>query len=185
MQDRTRETGKKRIVVFSGSACTDPGWMELAVKLGQSLGQSGYMTINGGGPGLMHLVLKGAKDAGGSTFAVQLGKHEREQSPFADETISFENLKPRQDELLKWGDAFVALPGGIGTFYEVLEILALKNTGFLRSKPLILLTHHYTPFLEWMQSGQLAGMVPDEWGEYFDFAPELSDCIRILKAKLS
>lgn len=169
------------MVVFSGSSCSDSEILKLSYQLGFKLAEAGYRVVNGGGPGLMHEVLKGAKDAGGATFSVQLGKHEREQSPFADESVHFKRLRPRQDELLTHGDAFIALPGGIGTLYEVLEILALKNTGELRTHPLILLGEHYRPFINWMEGHKLKGMVPERWNSYFKTAEDVFSCLKTLR----
>ena len=175
---------KRAVVVFSGSSCADSDIMKLAEQLGAALAQENYLVVNGGGPGLMDLLLKGAKSVGGETFSVQLNKHRREQSPYSDHCISFSELKPRQDAMLKIADAFVALPGGIGTLYEVLEILALKNTGQLSQTPLVLLSEHYLEFIGMMDSYLASGMVPTRWKTYFSYAPGIEACLSILKDRI-
>jgi len=184
VSDQELKQEKKRVVVFSGSACSDGQIQALGRELGSELARKGYVVVNGGGPGLMNEVLKGAKSSGGRTFSVQLNKHEREQSPFSDDSVSFTRLRPRQDEMLTHGDAFIALPGGIGTLYEVLEIMALKNTGELEKTPLILLSDHYLPFLEWMNDHKKKGMVPSMWERYYRYAPDIASCIRYLEENL-
>jgi len=154
---------------------------QLAYGLGRAIAEKGWVAVNGGGPGLMHRLLEGAKSAGGTTRAVRLERHSREQSPFADQFTSSADLRARQAQMLLLADAFVALPGGIGTHYEIFEILALKNAGEMAAEiPLILLGDFFRPLERYLQSLIHVGHARGEAQAFFRFAADTSQCIEIL-----
>lgn len=171
----------RRIVVFSGSNSQRESDFLLAEQLGGELARAGFVAVNGGGPGLMDALLRGAKQAEGKTFAVQLNKHQREQSAFADDYTAFDHLRPRQDALREMADGFMALPGGLGTVYEVMEVLALKNSGQLHSAPLILLSDHFRPLVSWLESMCSYGMVSKRWRTFFAMAETVPEGVDLLR----
>ena len=138
---------QKRVSVFAGNRCApnkEKYYFDLAYQTGKLLAQKGLIVVSGAGPGLMDQVLKGAFEAGGRTFGVALNVAGRHQSQYVSEMTLHDTLGPRQDEIIKLGDAYIALPGGIGTIYEVNNILALKRVGEIsKEKPLILLGEYF------------------------------------------
>jgi hypothetical protein len=169
------------VTVFSASTYDHREDWDLAYDLGRMLAQGGHHTINGGGPGLMDAVLKGAWEAGGSTTAIQLSKHQRHQSAFAVNQEIFHELQPRQQRLMELGDAYIALPGGMGTTYEVFEILAMKNTGKWVEKPLVLLSDYWLPQLSFLRLARERGLVPKEYLSFFHWAPSNEEALKRLQ----
>ena len=102
------------VVVFAASRSPVQVDVNLAYDLGRQLALSGHRVINGGGPGLMDQTLQGAKSAGGETYGIRLEKQGRVHSECADQIEVFHGLWERQKRLISMGDAYIALPGGIG-----------------------------------------------------------------------
>ncbi len=141
---------KKKIVVFAGNECLkekEEYYYSLAYETGKLLAENNFITVTGGGPGLMDRVMKGAFENGGETYAVRLNLTGRKHSEYVTNFISFDDLNKRQDELLKMADGIISLPGGVGTFYEVFAVLALKRKGeYDKNKPLILVGDYFSEF---------------------------------------
>lgn len=134
--------GKKRVVVFAGNECVkekEEYYYGIAYETGKLLARGGYLTVTGGGPGLMNEVSRGAQENGGKTLGICLEIPGRLHSNYLTKREIFHHLEPRQEKLLRLGDAYLALPGGIGTFYEIFEVIALKRKNEIRqNKPMIL-----------------------------------------------
>jgi uncharacterized protein (TIGR00730 family) len=112
-----------------------------AEKLGGIFASQGIRLIYGdGGIGLMAAVAKGILDAGGEaigvipSFMVEQGWN----NPRSTQTIITETMHERKATICKMADAMVALPGGIGTFEELLECLTWKQLG-LHNAPIVIL----------------------------------------------
>jgi predicted Rossmann-fold nucleotide-binding protein len=83
------------------------------------------------------------------------------------------------------GDAYVALPGGIGTFYEVLNILALKRLDEIpANKPLILIDGYYNAVKGIIDEMLKDGFVEDNIYSLFDFASTPEEAVEIIKMKI-
>lgn len=120
----------------------------MAQGVGKILAEAGYHLVTGGGPGLMGEVNQAAHEAGGVVTSIQYGKNSDHQCPYYTRCESYETLAERQWRLIELADAFVALPGGVGTVFEVIEICTRKNTGEMAiDTPMILLDAAYYSFL--------------------------------------
>lgn len=119
----------KTIAVFCGRdyGPNKPYYEHLALTTGKLLAENGYITTTGGGPGMMSDVNKGAIEAGGKVISVQYVYSDGNQSPYFTEKHHFDDIRKRQEFLIGLGDGLFVLPGGIGTVYEALEVLALKR----------------------------------------------------------
>ena len=118
-----------------------PSFMEAAEQLGAIFAANDIRLVYGdGGIGLMAAVAKGALDAGGKVtgviprFMVEQGWN----NPRSTETIVTETMHERKATICQHADAMVALPGGIGTFEELLECLTWKQLG-LHTCPVVIL----------------------------------------------
>ena len=130
------------ICVYSSSSdIVDPIYFELATALGAAIGGRGDRLVFGGSStGMMGVAARAVKDHGGEVVGVipevMLG------SPYvfdrADEIVTAKDLRARKAEMETRADAFGALPGGLGTLDEVVEILAAKQLHF-HQKPIVLL----------------------------------------------
>lgn len=137
----------KKVSIFAGTHCVkekESYYFDLAYRTGKLLAERGFTVATGAGPGLMDQALKGAREAGGETIGVGLRIAGRPQSKHITHSTVFDKLSPRQDRLIELGDVYIALPGGVGTLYEILNILALKRIKEVGAdKPLILVDGYY------------------------------------------
>lgn len=132
----------RRLLVFCGSRPGhDPAHARLATELGQMLGRNGVTLVYGGGAlGLMGEVARAAMAEGGRVegviprFLMELEVAETGLS----ELVVVESLHVRKAEMFARADAVLALPGGIGTLDELVEILSWRNLR-LHSRPILLL----------------------------------------------
>jgi uncharacterized protein (TIGR00730 family) len=130
------------VCVFCGSSDNvAQSFRDAATALGRLLGENGIALIYGGGrSGLMGLVADAALSAGGSVVGV-ITRH-LEQRELAHETLSelivVETMHQRKHVMMERSDAFIVLPGGLGTLEEMFEILSWKQLG-LHDRPIILI----------------------------------------------
>ena len=128
-------------VYCSSSNKVRSSYMEAAEQLGALFAQAGIRLIYGdGGIGLMAAVAKGALDAGGEVLGVipQFMVDQGWNNPRSTRTIITQTMHERKTTICEEADAMVALPGGIGTFEELLECLTWKQLG-LHSCPVVIL----------------------------------------------
>jgi hypothetical protein len=142
----------------------DARFVEAAVDLGRSLARAGHGLVYGGGRvGLMGAVADAALEAGGEVIgAIPRALLEREVGHRGlSELIVVETMHQRKLAMAERADAFVALPGGIGTLEELFEMWSWRQLGY-HDKPVALLNvaGYYDPFLAFMRSGVAAGFVP-------------------------
>jgi uncharacterized protein (TIGR00730 family) len=105
------------------------------------MAEAGIRLVYGdGGIGLMAAVARGALKAGGEVLGVipQFMVDQGWNNPDSTETIVTETMHERKAKICEVSDAMVALPGGIGTFEELLECLTWKQLG-LHNNPVVIL----------------------------------------------
>jgi len=140
------------VCVFCGSNVgSDPRYRESAAALGQLLAERQIDVVYGGGRvGLMGIVADSALQAGGRVFGViPEAIVEREVAHHGlTELIVVSTMHARKAMMAERSDAFVALPGGLGTFEELLEIVTWSQLG-IHTKPVGLLNvaGFYDPLL--------------------------------------
>ncbi len=131
-----------RICVFCGSSPgTRPAYRAAAVALGAELAGRGVGLIYGGGRcGLMGTVADAALAGGGEVVGVipRLLMDSENAHQGLSQLEVVETLHARKARMTELSDAFVALPGGFGTFEELLEAIAWRQVG-IHQKPIGLL----------------------------------------------
>ena len=124
----------KTICVFSGSSeRIAPEFFEAARELGRLIGARSWELVFGGGTvGLMGAVARGVHERGGRVTAVIPDRLNRPGVLYqtADEILVTDTLRERKAAMDERADAFVALPGGVGTLEEVVEVITLKQLGY-------------------------------------------------------
>jgi len=127
----------KNICVFCGSSPgADPDYLKLAEKLGEEIAAQGLGLIYGASNlGLMGAVAKSALEGGSQVIGVMPKVFDgRVQHPNLTELIITDTMHQRKAKMFELSDGFIALPGGFGTFEEILEMLTWSQIGY-SSKP--------------------------------------------------
>ncbi|MCX2560582.1 TIGR00730 family Rossman fold protein [Acetobacter farinalis] len=130
------------VAVFCGSRFgKNPLYKQAAQSVGQTLAGAGIRLVYGGGAhGLMGVVADATLAAGGTVTGVIpdfLESREKMHEGVA-ELIVTESMHSRKQIMFSRADAFWILPGGFGTFDEMMEILTWKQLG-RHSKPIVLI----------------------------------------------
>lgn len=125
-------------------------YYEIARRLGQRIGRkwdtNGWVSMTGGGGGIMEAINRGATDVGAPTVGLNITLPS-EQKPNRYITpelrINFEFFAIRKLHFHKRAIAFVVFPGGFGTFDELFGVLTLIQTGKLPVVPVILVSQTF------------------------------------------
>jgi uncharacterized protein (TIGR00730 family) len=131
----------KTVCVYCGSGPgTDPRFTEAAVALGKTLAENGVRLVYGGGSlGLMGSVATSVLDNGGTVTGIipDFLKLRENALKRVQEMIVTPDMHERKRLMFEHSDAFVALPGGIGTLEELVEQLTWQQLG-RHSKPILI-----------------------------------------------
>ena len=179
-----------RVSVF-GSARVRPGDREYAEvrDLASRLTELGCDIVTGGGPGLMRAANEGARMAGAGPGGASVGirvdlPFEQDVNPFVSEAFEHRTFFSRLHHFVLVSDAFVVVPGGIGTALETMMIWQLLQVRKLYDTPLILAGAMWAELVEWAKKSMLRPDSPLASPE--DFAipiccqtgPEVLDVLR-------
>lgn len=143
-----------KICVFGASSRDlEQGYFDEAFALGAELARRGHTIVFGGGAsGLMGATARGAKSQGGRLIGIapkffdEPGILDKD----CDEMIFTETMSERKKAMEDMSEAFITLPGGIGTFEEFFEALTLKQLGRHAKAMAVLNTLGYYDALEAM-----------------------------------
>ena len=157
----------RSVCVYCGSS---PGRGDLYLKaghvLGRAIAQAGLRLVYGGGTrGVMGAVAEGAMRAGGKVTGIIphfLMNKEATEPALArlDELIVTDNMHQRKHRMFEKSDAFVALPGGIGTVEEIIEIMTWAQLGHHR-KPMVFgnISGFWDPMMALMEHMKAEGFI--------------------------
>ena len=143
-------------VSIFGSARVKPDHphYQLAEKIAARLTEEGFGVITGGGPGIMEAANKGAKLNNGLSVGLNIDlPFEQSSNPYIDhdKNLNHRFFFVRKVMFVKYSQAFIALPGGLGTMDELFEVLTLTQTGKIHSVPIILVGKEFwTPLKNWI-----------------------------------
>ena len=133
------------VCVYCGSQGGKSGlFTDSAALTGRILAESGVRLVYGGGTnGQMGAVAKGCQEAGGKVTGIIpefLLAHEANHEPsrYCDEVVVTETMHERKHRMFDSADAFLALPGGIGTLEELIEMMTWAQLG-RHTKPIAIL----------------------------------------------
>lgn len=147
------------VCVYCAASPRHPELLDLAFRVGAAVAERGWGLVSGGGNvSAMGAVAAGARSGGGHTVGVipKALVHRELADIEADELIVTDTMRERKQVMEERSDAFLALPGGIGTLEELFESWTAGYLG-MHDKPLVLLDPdgHYDGLRHW-----LAGLVP-------------------------
>jgi uncharacterized protein (TIGR00730 family) len=153
------------ICVYCGSSPgTDPTFVEAARDFGKILAHSGIRLVWGGGSvGLMGAIASSVIEHGGAATGIIpefLTAKERPRR-LAQEQIITRDMHERKSTMFDRADAFVALPGGIGTLEELVEQMTWAQLG-RHKKPILIanINGFWDPLLSLLAHMRVAGLVP-------------------------
>ncbi len=140
-----------------------PHYPELAAEVGRQIAARGWELVSGGGRRSMMGAVAGAARAGGArtTGVIPRSMVEREWADHdSDELLVTDTMRERKALMEAHADAFLALPGGIGTCEELFEVWTAGYLG-LHAKPVVLLDPdgHWTGLLDWVRGLHDRGFV--------------------------
>ena len=147
-----------RVTIF-GSARAQPGTFgyDETKRAAAGLAEMGCDIITGGGPGLMQAANEGAKSAGApGSLGIRVDlPFEQDVNPFVAQAFEHETFFTRLHHFVIASDAFVVVPGGIGTVLEMLMIWQLLQVRHVDNVPLILVGKMWNGLIEWTRSSML------------------------------
>ena len=174
-------TDKKKVAVFAG-ASAPAEYVDVAYQVGKLLAQNDYVTITGGGPGMMREVNRGAFEMGKESWGICL--------EFRSETLDrqyftyhevHDRFDERNDRLLSLADAFLVLPGGLGTVVEALQITQREKFQEVpMDTPLLFIGDYHKPLHERFVEMQRTGFIADDLNKLYQFVPGPPEMIQIL-----
>lgn len=143
------------ISIFGSARTKDdnPNYI-LGTEIAKKLALKGFGIITGGGPGIMEAANKGAKDANGISVGLNIELPFEQPNQFIDTShnLKFQYFFVRKVMFVKYAQAFVVLPGGIGTLDELFEALTLVQTKKIKKIPIILVdTKFWRGLIDWIK----------------------------------
>ena len=167
----------RAVCVYCGSSVgADPAYLEVTQELGRTFAGAGITTVYGGAAvGLMGALADAALAAGGNVVGVipqQLVDREIAH-PELTELHVVNSMHERKALMADLSDAFVALPGGIGTLEELIEVYTWAQLG-LHAKPIAVLNTlaYYEPLVAFLDHAVTQGFLPAARRESLIVAPD-------------
>ena len=154
----------KNISIFCGAhEGNNPKYGEEAKKVAESIAKNGINVVFGGGNvGLMKIISDTALDNGVEVLGISLKSlHALElANPRLKEIVVADTLLDRKDEFMSRSDAFIVLPGGVGSLDELAEIMASNQLGIINKPVGILNTEgYYDHLLSWFNKAVDEGFI--------------------------
>ncbi|MCO6186559.1 TIGR00730 family Rossman fold protein [Rhizobium sp. L1K21] len=165
MSDKTDTI--RSICVYCGSRPgLDAAYVEAGHQLGRAIAENGLRLVYGGGTrGIMGAVAASTMSNGGSVLGIipefLMNKEATEEAlTELTELVVTENMHQRKHRMFEEADAFVTLPGGIGTLEEIVEIMTWSQLGH-HKKPMVFanINGFWDPMLKLLEHMRAAGFV--------------------------
>ncbi len=182
--------GLGRCVTVFGSARfpEDHPYYKLARTLGRTLAERGFAVMTGGGPGIMEAANRGAREGGGVSIGCNIElPMEQEPNAYLDRFVEFEYFFVRKVMLVKYSQAFVVMPGGLGTLDEVFETATLIQTGKVERFPIIGMgTGFWAPLQEFVTDSMLReGTIDASDREFFKLTDSVEETVAAIESGMS
>ena len=174
------------ICVYCGSSPgTEPAFVEAAQKFGKILADNGVRLVYGGGSvGLMGALAEAVLDHGGELTGIIPEFLTRRERPrrLPQELIVTRDMHERKRVMFERADAFVALPGGLGTLEETVEQLTWAQLGH-HKKPILIanIKGYWDPLLALIEHMRAIKFVPSALRIDFLVAKRVDDILPILR----
>jgi hypothetical protein len=171
-------------VYCSSSQQIDRVYLDAGRELGLAIAKHHWSLVYGGNRvGLMGVLSDAVRDGGGKVIGItpQLFIDKGIHDTLADELVVSNNMRDRKALMEQRGDAFVTLPGGLGTFEEIFEIICGKQLGY-HNKPIVLLNiaGYYDPLLAMIEHGVGQNFIKPKARQLYHVSASVADAIKYL-----
>lgn len=172
-------------VYCSSSDALEQQYYDMASDFGKLLGKHNYNLVYGGtNVGIMGKVAESAKQSGSMVIGVIPEVIEKKGigNTYCDELIVTTNMSKRKTKMIELSDAFVALPGGIGTLEEIIEVLTLKQLKY-HNKPIIFMNmnnfyYKLESFFQQLYKEKFAKQSTRDLYQLIDTSEEIISCLQ-------
>ncbi|HET6527257.1 MAG TPA: TIGR00730 family Rossman fold protein [Balneolaceae bacterium] len=175
----------KRVCVFCASSVgNNPAFAKGANALGQKLASKNIdLVYGGGGIGLMNEVANGVLAGGGEVQGV-VPEHLNKQDRVHQNITALHctgTMHERKAMMAELSDAFIALPGGFGTFEELMESITWLQLG-IHNKPVILfnIAGYYDQLISFIDHAVESGFILNEKRKLLKIANSSEECLEFL-----
>jgi len=155
-----------RVTIFGSARVSPDHWVYGAVRdLATELTRMGCTIVTGGGPGLMQAANEGASLAGpdgqGQSMGIRVElPFEQDVNPFVGSAFEHRTFFSRLHHFVLVSDAFVVVPGGIGTVLELMMVWQLLQVRHVQDTPLILVGKMWPGLVDWARTQLLTTQPP-------------------------
>lgn len=178
-----------KICVFgAASPKIDPEYIEKVELLGEEMVKRGHSLVFGGGAnGLMGAVARGVQSQGGRIEGIIPSFFENEEIEavfeYCDEVFETATMRERKQIMEDRSDAFIIVPGGIGTFEEFFEIMTLRQL-CRHNKPIVLfnIKGYYNELNAMMQAAVEKGFVRSAMDALYLTTDDMDELFAFLEA---
>lgn len=178
-----------KICVFCGSSIgRRPSYADAATKLGRILAEQNMVLVYGGGDvGLMGVVAEAAISAGGKVVGIIPERlYELVDQQELTELLVVKDMHARKALMQEKADAFISMPGGIGTMEELFEVWSWRYIGYHRKPVAILnLDHYYDDLLSMLSHMVDEGFLHNEIYEDLIVSNDIEDVLYRVREKIS
>jgi uncharacterized protein (TIGR00730 family) len=176
----------KSVCLFCGSSnSTDPEYLQAAADFGRLLAREGVRLVyGGGGIGLMGAAAKACHDAGGKVLGIMPDFLRTRESLYDSvKTVVVQSMHDRKAMMFAESDAFVVMPGGIGTLEEVVELLSWRRLD-LHRKPIAFvdIKSFWQPYFALMRHTVEQGLTPAWLPDTYSVVERVEDVLPALNA---
>lgn len=185
--DRESLVSLKSVCVYCGSSNkVDPAHKEAARAVGHALAEHKLNVVYGGGHvGLMGILADAALNAGGTVTGIipeHLYIREVQHSGLTKLHV-VDSMHTRKKMMVEQSDAFLVLPGGLGTLDETFEVLTWKQLG-LHDKPIVIYNNggFWTPLLGMIDHIIATGFAPAGNRDFYRVASNIDEMFKALAA---
>jgi hypothetical protein len=175
------------VCVYCGSSdATRPQYLDLATRTGRALAQRGQRMVYGGGRvGLMGRAAEACHLAGGRVLGIMPRFLQRKEIIYeAVPHVIVETMHERKIRMFEESDAFLVLPGGIGTLEEAVEMLSWRRLD-LHEKPIVFLSEDdfWDPLFVLMQHTVDAALTPPSFFDILFKASSLEEAFAMMETR--
>jgi uncharacterized protein (TIGR00730 family) len=173
-------------VYCSSSSAVGREYFEAAEQTGRAIARNKWKLVYGGNlVGLMKTLAEACRAGGGKVVGItpQLMVDKGIHDGLADELLVTQGMRERKAMMEERGDAFLTLPGGLGTFEEIFEIIVGKQLRY-HDKPIVLLNTagYFVPLLAMIDNGIERKFIKTKARELFFVAETVDEAVEYFKS---